>query len=104
MERICFILELKPGQEQEYERRHNDVWAELVRILRESGVNNYSLFRRGLEVIGYAECEPDAASAFGKVGKTEINSRWSKWFEDVIDRQFDQNGELLIAPEVWHID
>lgn len=104
MERICFILELKPGQEQEYERRHNEIWPELVHTLRESGVHNYSLFRRGLEVIGYAECEPDASTAFGKVGQTEVNSKWSKWFEEVIDRQFDRNGEPLIAPEVWHID
>ena len=84
MERRCFSFELVPGQEQEYERRHRDVWPELLKALRESGVRNYSLFRNGTTVIGYAECEPDAATAFGTVAGTDINARWTAWFAGLI--------------------
>ena len=55
-------------------------------------------------MIAYCECEPDAATAFGKVGATEVNQRWSAWFEDVIEHLTDADGELFRAAEVWHLD
>ena len=50
------------------------------------------------------ECHPDIATAFGKVGGTEVNARWSKWFEDVIVSLVDEDGNLYWAEEVWHLD
>ena len=104
MERYCFTFELKPGQEAEYKRRHDEIWPELVAVLEESGVSNYTLFRRGTTVIAYCECEPDAATAFGKVGETEVNARWSEWFEDVLEALADEDGNPFSAEEVWHLE
>ena len=61
MERLCYTFELVQGMEEEYERRHAVVWPELLSALKESGFSNYSLFRRGTEVIAYAECEPTSS-------------------------------------------
>ncbi len=58
MERLCYTFDLAPGVEREYERRHAEVWPEMLAALKEAGFSNYSLFRRGREVIAYAECEP----------------------------------------------
>ena len=52
----------------------------------------------------YVECHPDIATAFDKIGATEVNERWSKWFEDVILSLVDDNGDLYWADEVWHLD
>jgi len=104
MERYCFTFKLKPGTEDEYRRRHDEIWPELVEVIRESGVRNYTLFRRGLDVIGYAECHPDAATAFAKVGETEVNARWQKWFEEVIADRADAAGRDYTYDEVWHLD
>jgi L-rhamnose mutarotase len=104
MERICFTFAIKPGTEDEYKRRHDEIWPELVEAIRESGIRNYTLFRRGLEITAYAECHPDAATAFGKVAATEVNGRWAAWFEDVIEQLTDEHGDLFRAEEVWHQD
>jgi L-rhamnose mutarotase len=104
MERICFTFELRPGTEEEYKQRHDEIWPELVEAIRAAGIRNYSLFRRGRQVIAYAECHPDVASAFGAVGATEVNRRWAEWFEDVIVSLTDEEGNLLRADEVWHLD
>lgn len=104
MQRTCFLMEIIPGQEAEYERRHREIWPELVDALRQAGVRNYSLFRRGTTVIAYAECHPDAATAFGKVGATEVNTRWAQWFRDVLAKHTDPDGNLIDAAEVWHLD
>jgi L-rhamnose mutarotase len=104
MERICFTFAIKPGTEEEYKRRHDEIWPELVEAIREAGIRNYTLFRRGLQITAYAECHPDAATAFGKVGATDANKRWATWLEDVIEQLTDEQGKLFRADEVWHQD
>lgn len=76
----------------------------MVDALKRAGISNYTLFRRGLTVIAYAECEPDAETAFGKIGATDVDARWSEWFQDVIERRFGADGKPMIAEEVWHLD
>jgi L-rhamnose mutarotase len=97
-------FELRPGTEDEYKRRHDEIWPELVAAIKDSGLANFTLFRRGTQVIGYVECEPDVATAFGKLGPTEVNQRWSAWFEDIIVSLTDEQGRLRSAEEVWHLD
>lgn len=104
MERFCFTFEIKPGTEDEYKRRHDEIWPELVQAIEDAGLSNYSLFRRGAQVVAYVECEPDAATAFAKVGAHEANARWSAWFEDVIVSLTDEAGNLRRLEEVWHLD
>lgn len=104
MERICFSFEIYPGQEAEYKKRHDEIWPELVEAIKASGFANYSLFRRGLEIVGYVECTPDVATAFEKLSHYEANDRWSEWFEDVIVSLTDDDGNLFTLQEVWHLD
>ncbi len=104
MERFCFTFTLKPGTEEEYKRRHDAIWPELVEALRKAGIRNYTLFRRGHQVFAYAECHPDAETAFGTVSATDVAARWSKWFEDLIEQRVDEHGRPFTAEEVWHLD
>jgi L-rhamnose mutarotase len=43
MEKYAFKMHLNPGQEAEYKRRHDEIWPELVALLREAGVTDYSI-------------------------------------------------------------
>lgn len=104
MERLCFTFTIKPGTEDEYRRRHDEIWPELVEAITTAGFRNYSLFRRGLQVIAYAECVPDVAAAFESLGGADVNRRWSEWFTDIIDSLTDENGNVHRADEVWHLD
>jgi L-rhamnose mutarotase len=104
MERLCFTFEIRPGTEAEYKQRHDDIWPELVAAIKDAGFANYSLFRRGTQIVAYAECEPDVATAFAKLGPTDVNRRWAEWFEDVIVSLTDENGDLYRVEEVWHLD
>jgi L-rhamnose mutarotase len=102
--RFCFTFEIRPGTEAEYKRRHDEIWPELVEVIKDAGVSNYSLFRRETQIIAYCECEPDVETAFAKIGASEANARWSEYFEDVIVSLTDDNGDLMVAAEVWHLD
>ncbi len=44
MEQIAFLMRLKSGCEQEYRRRHDEIWPELQAALSEAGIRDYSIF------------------------------------------------------------
>ena len=75
MERVCFLLQVKPDRLDEYKARHREVWPEMLNALRETGWRNYSLFLRhdGL-LVGYLETDGLAQSLRGMASK-DINFR-----------------------------
>lgn len=104
MQRLCFTFELHEGAEVEYKKRHDEIWPELVSAIKEAGFSNYSLFRRGTQVVAYAEIEPDLDSAMAKLGESDLNARWAQWFEELIVNLTDAQGNLMTFTEVWHLD
>jgi L-rhamnose mutarotase len=104
MERLCYVFELASGQEEEYLRRHADVWPEVIDAIKAAGFSNYSLFRRGREIYAYAECEPDVRTAMARLEATDVNARWSEYIRSVMSRAVDESGRLFVADEIWHLD
>ena len=43
MEKYAFRMTLNPGAEAEYRRRHDAIWPELVVLLKEAGIEDYSI-------------------------------------------------------------
>lgn len=65
-----------------YKERHPSVWPEMLKALRETGWNNYSLFLRpdGL-LVGYIETE-NFENARAGMAKREVNKRWRSEMAD----------------------
>ena len=63
MERVCFLLRVRPDRLDEYRERHRAVWPEMRDALSATGWRNYSLFLRddGL-LVGYLETDDFAAA------------------------------------------
>ena len=98
MERVCFLLRVRPDRLDEYRERHRVVWPDMLAALRDAGWANYSLFLRedGL-LVGYLETE-DFAAAQAAMEATDVNARW----------QAAMSG-FLVPPmrrieEVFHLD
>lgn len=106
MQRVCFLLKVKPDYLDEYKRRHAEVWPEMLDALRACGWRNYSLFLRddGL-LVGYLETDDFAASREA-MSKQEVNARWqtdmAPFFEALEGRHADES--LLVLEEVFHLD
>ena len=43
MQKYAFRMQLHPGMAEEYRRRHDAIWPELVALLRGAGVSDYSI-------------------------------------------------------------
>jgi L-rhamnose mutarotase len=76
VQRVCFQLQVRPDRLTEYRERHAAVWPDMLRALKQSGWNNYSIFVRddGL-LIGYFETN-DLAAAQAAMAATDVNARW----------------------------
>jgi len=106
MERVCFLLKVKSDRLEEYKRRHEAVWPEMLQALRETGWHNYSLFLGddGL-LVGYFET-PDYAKALERMAGRDVNARWQRemsgFFENLGRRRPDEG--LLRLEEVFHLE
>ena len=43
MEKYAFKMQLTPGCRDEYQRRHDEIWPELVTLLKDAGISDYSI-------------------------------------------------------------
>ena len=48
MEHMAWKGRIKPGCKAEYQRRHAEIWPEMVKVLKEAGICNYSIFYTAL--------------------------------------------------------
>lgn len=105
MPRVCFNLQVKKDRLDEYKRRHREVWPEMIKALRETGWNNYSLFLRedGL-LIGYFET-PSLDAALAGMAAREVNARWQAEMQDFFEISKDRRPDeaFQVIEEVFHI-
>ena len=99
MERVCFLLRVRPDRLDEYKARHREVWPDMLDALRDAGWRNYSLFLRedGL-LIGYLETD-DFEAAQRAMAATEVNDRWqgemAEFFGDRADESFQRLEQVF---------
>ena len=84
-ERIAFRMNLNSGQAAEYERRHDEIFPELVQALKAAGVSDYTIWH-----------DPETNHLFGTLTRTddhtldrlpdtEIMKRWWKHMADIME-------------------
>lgn len=106
MQRICFLLHVRPERLEEYKQRHKQVWPEMLEALRSTGWHNYSLFLRpdGL-LVGYVETD-DFQAALKGMAQTDVNRRWQEQMASFFHSPAGEKADEMMVPlgEVFHLD
>jgi L-rhamnose mutarotase len=98
MERVCFLLRVRPDRLDEYKERHRAVWPEMLDALRAAGWANYSLFLDGDGLlVGYLETE-DFEAALAAMDATDVNTRWQAEMAEFLE------PPLRRLEEVFHLE
>jgi L-rhamnose mutarotase len=105
MERVCFVLRVRPERLDEYKARHREVWPEMLAALARAGWHNYSLFLRpdGM-LIGYLET-PDFTRALRLMESENVNVRWQAEMQPFfagLDGRPDESMQRIT--EIFHLD
>ena len=105
MERYAWKATLKEGMLAEYRRRHDEIWPELVEVLQEAGICNYSIWNTGNELFGYYECRRGCAHAARVQAQSPVVDRWNAFMEDVMVMEPDPvTGAQPRLTEVFRLE
>lgn len=104
MIRQAFVMQLLPGKEAEYEKRHSPIWDDLIRVFDEHGVHNYSIFlnETNLQLFGYAEVE--SVERWEAIAQTGVCRRWWDFMSDIMEYNDDGTPAATPLREVFHLD
>jgi L-rhamnose mutarotase len=102
--RKAFVMQLRAGVEEEYERRHNPIWHELADVLKAHGVSNYSIFLYPgtHQLFGYAEIEDE--ERWQAIASTPACRRWWDFMADLMEVNPDHSPVAVPIREVFHLD
>ncbi len=89
MERYAWKAIVRDGMLEEYKKRHNEIWPELVEVLKEAGIGNYTIWNVGSELFGYYECEKGADYAAQVQAGSSVVDRWNEYMKDVMVMEMD---------------
>lgn len=104
MLRKTFYLTLNAGCEVEYKRRHDEIWPELVALLKEHGVHNYSisLARKTNQLFGYAEIESE--QQWNDIANSPICQKWWKYMSDIMATNDDHSPVAVELCEMFYLE
>lgn len=103
MTRIAFRMQLFKGCEEEYKRRHDEIWPELQSLLKESGISEYSIFldRTTGSLFGVLRVEDTAM--IDKLPSTPVMQRWWKYMADIMETNADHSPVSIPLDEVFYL-
>ena len=103
MQRFAFKMKLKPGYEAEYQKRHQEIWPELVQLLKEAGVSDYSIFLDE-ETNTLFAVQKQAGQSSQDLGSTSIVQKWWAYMADIMDTNPDNSPVTVPLKEVFYLE
>ena len=104
MKRIAFKMFLLKGFEEEYKKRHAEIWPELSELLKETGISNYSIFldEETHILFGVLDCHNEVK--YADLPNHPIMKKW--WFDmrDVMQTNDDNSPKSIILEEVFYLE
>lgn len=79
MKRYGMMIKVKPGKLQEYKRLHADVWPDVLRMIGECNIRNYSIYHKDGVLFSYFEYTGDDFDA--DMAKMAADPATQKWWD-----------------------
>jgi L-rhamnose mutarotase len=102
--RFAFKMKLNPGFKDEYRKRHNEIWPELVKLLKNEGIGNYSIFLDEETNTLFAYQEQSGSSSSQDLGQTEIVKKWWKYMADIMETNPDNSPVTIPLEQVFFME
>lgn len=102
MEKIAFTMQLNTGQAREYARRHDNLWPELARLLKDAGISDYSIFLDENTHVLFAVLERNEDHSMESLPLEPVMQRWWDYMADIMKTH--ANNEPVVRPlkRVFH--
>jgi L-rhamnose mutarotase len=102
--RFGFKMKMLPGFKEEYRKRHNEIWPELAKLLKNEGIGNYSIFLDEDTNTLFAYQEQSGVSSSQDLGNTEIVKKWWAFMADIMVVNPDNSPVTVPLEQVFHME
>ncbi|MFL4997872.1 MAG: L-rhamnose mutarotase [Microvirga sp.] len=102
-EKYAFKMQLNPGMEDEYRRRHDEIWPELVELLKEAGVEDYSIHLDRETGILFGVLWRRTDHSMADLPSHPVMKRWWAHMADIMATNPDQSPVDTPLVTVFHM-
>ncbi|HIE0659312.1 MULTISPECIES: L-rhamnose mutarotase [unclassified Providencia] len=100
----AFVMQVAPNAHQEYQRRHDEIWTELVLTLKEHGAHHYSIFLDNNRNLLFAYVEIESQERWDSVAQTEVCQKWWRYMSDIMPSNPDNSPISDELRSVFYLD
>ncbi len=104
MEKFAFKMHLDPGMEAEYKRRHDEIWPELVTLLKEAGISDYSIHLDRESGILFGVLWRTDKHGMDDLPKHPVMQKWWAYMADIMATEPDNKPVVVTLETVFHLD
>ena len=104
MKRAGFAMQLIPGKVEEYKRRHDEIWPELIAELEAAGVRDYAIYLDSRTGTLYASQKLTEHNRADGLAQTDIVKKWWAYMADLMETNPDNSPVVHDLDEMFYMD
>lgn len=101
--RVAFKMQLLPGFEEEYRERHDALWPELGKLLKENGISGYSIFLDSTTNALFGVLRVEDASALDRLPDNPVMKKWWAYMKDIMETNPDHSPVSIPLQEMFYL-
>lgn len=103
MTRVAFKMQLHKGFEEEYVKRHNELWPELEQLLKQTGISEYSIFLDPVTNSLFGILKINDAAALDQLPGQPVMKKWWAYMKDIMETNDDHSPVSIPLKEVFYL-
>ena len=103
-EKYAFRMKLNPGMKAEYIRRHDEIWPELVELLKDAGVSDYSIHLDEETNLLFGVLWRRDDHSMAELPNHPVMQRWWAFMADIMDTKPDNEPVAMPLATVFHME
>lgn len=104
MQRVAFKMKLFKGKEEEYKRRHDEIWEELKALFKSKGVQEFSIFLDEETNILFAYLQIDDKGKLDGLPHEPVQKKWWTYMRDLMEtKEHDDSPVQVELREVFYL-
>ena len=103
MTRLAFKMKLHEGFEEEYRKRHDELWPELQQLLKATGISEYSIFLDAESNILFGVLKAEDPAELDNLPAHPVMQRWWSYMKDIMESNTDNSPVSIPLQEVFYL-
>lgn len=96
-------MKLFPGCAEEYRKRHDAIWPDLVNLLKQTGIGEYSIFLDEATLTLFGVLRVDDPQALDALPQHPVMQRWWAYMSDIMETNSDHSPVSIPLQQVFYL-